>query len=56
MLETCHRVGVALWVARLTRNVAIVGSSPLKGPRCFIEQETLPLLLRTGWFKEHIRA
>ena len=35
----------AQWVARLTRNVEVVGSSPIKGPRCFIEQETLPLCL-----------
>ena len=42
--------GVAQWVARLTRNVEVVGSSPIKGPRCFIEQETLPVLLSTGWF------
>ena len=28
----------------------------LKGPRCFLEQETLPLLLSTGWFQERIRA
>jgi len=41
---------------RLTRNVDVVGSSPVNGPRCFIEQETLPLLLRTGWFQERIRA
>jgi len=27
-----------------------------KGPRCFLEQETLPLLLSTGWFQERIRA
>ena len=45
-----HRGGVAHWDARLTRNVEIVGSSPIKGPRYFIEQETLPLLLSTGWF------
>jgi len=32
----------------------IVGSSYIKGPRCFIEQETLPLLLSTGWFQERI--
>ena len=48
--------GVAQWVARLTRNVEVVGQSPLKGPRCFLEQETLPLLLNTGWFQERIRA
>ena len=37
--------GVAQWVARLTRNVEVVGSSHIKGPRCFLEQETLPLCL-----------
>ena len=50
------RGGVAQWVARLIRNVEVVGSSHIKGPRCFIEQETLPLLLSTGWFQERIRA
>jgi len=25
-------------------------------PRCFLQQETLPLLLSTGWFQERIRA
>jgi len=25
-------------------------------PRWFLEQETLPLLLSTGWFQERIRA
>jgi len=41
--------GVAHWVARLIRNVEIVGSSPIKGPRCFLEKETsLSLLLSTG--------
>ena len=42
------------WVACLTCNVEVVGSSPIKGPRCFLEQETLPLLLSTGWFQERI--
>ena len=37
-------------------NVEVVGSSPIKAPRCFLEQETLPLLLNTGWFQERIRA
>ena len=32
------------------------GSEPTKGPRCFLEQETLLLLLSTGWFQERIRA
>ena len=44
------------WVACLTRNVEVVCSSPIKGPRYFIEQDTLPLLLNTGWFQERIRA
>ena len=51
-----NRGGVAQWVARLTRNVEVLGSSPIKDPRCFFEQETLPLLLSTGWFQERIRA
>ena len=29
---------VAQWFARLTRNEEVVGSSPIKGPRCFLEQ------------------
>jgi len=28
----------------------------IKGPRCFPEQETLPLLLSTRWFQERIQA
>ena len=43
-------------VARLTRNVEVVGSSPIKAPRHFFEQETLALLLSTGWFQERIRT
>ena len=35
---------------------SVVGSSPIKGPSCFLEQETLPSLLSTGWFLEWIRA
>ena len=42
----------AAWVAHLTRNVEVVGSSPSKGPRYLLEQETLPLLRSTGWFRE----
>jgi len=34
---------VPQWVARLIRNVEVVG--------CFLEQETLHLLLSTGWFQ-----
>ena len=47
---------MAQWVAHLTRNVEVVGSRQIKGPRCFLEQETLPLLLSTRWFQERIRA
>ena len=39
---------VGQWFARLIRYVEVVLSSPIKGPRCFLEQETLPLLLSTG--------
>ena len=53
---TAYWSGVAQWVTRLTRNVEGVGSSPIKGPRCFIELETLPLLLSTRCFQERIRA
>ena len=42
---------MAHWVACLTRNVEIVGSSPIKGTRCFLVQETLPLLLMVGSMK-----
>ena len=55
-LYVTSRDGVAHWVARLTRNVEVVGSSPIKGTHCFFEQETLPLLLSTGWLQERIRA
>ena len=46
----------AVRIARLTRYVEVVGLSPIKGPCCFLEQETLPLLLSTGWFQEWIRV
>ena len=37
--------GVAQWVAPLTRNVDVVGSSPINGPRCFLEQKRYPYCL-----------
>jgi len=46
----------AQWVAHQTCNVEAVGLSPIKGPRCFLEQESLPLLLSTGWFQERIQV
>ena len=45
---------VTQWVARLTRNAEAVGSNPINGSRCFLEQDTLPLLLSTGWFQERV--
>ena len=50
------RGGVAQWVARLTLNVEVVGSSPIKRPCCFLEQEALPLSLSTGGLQERIQA
>ena len=50
MLLYTLRGGVSQLVARLIRNVEVVGSIPIKDPRCFLDQETLPLLLSTGWF------
>ena len=47
------RRSVAHWVAR---SVYVVGSNTIKGSRCFLEQETLPVLLSTGWFRERIRG
>ena len=44
------RCGVVQWVARLTRNVKVMGSSPIKGHRYFLEQESSPFMLSTGWF------
>ena len=45
--------GVVQWVARLTRNVEVVGSNTIKCPRGFLEQECL--LPSTGWFHERFR-
>ena len=53
---TDTRGGVPQWVACLTCNVEVAGSSLVKAPRCFLEQNTLPVLLSTGWFQEQIRA
>ena len=44
------------WHSGLHVWLEVVGSSRIKGPRCFLEQETLPLLLSTGWFQKLIRA
>ena len=50
-----HRGGVAQWVARLTSNVEVVGSSPIKGPVVSVSKKrNYPLLLSTGWSQERI--
>ena len=46
------RRGVAHWLAR---NVSVVGSSPIRGPRCFLEQETyclVPVGSRNGFERD----
>jgi len=42
------RSGLQIWLV-MWRSWVLV-------PRRFLEQETLPLLLSTGWFQERIRA
>ena len=49
-------IRIILEGGRLTRYVEVVGSNPTKAPRHFLEQETLSLLLSTGWFQERILA
>jgi len=45
------------WCMPTTGSVGCTSdSSPIKGPRCFLQQELLPLLLSTGRFQEWIRA
>ena len=44
---------MAQLVKRLTSIWSAVSSSPIKGSRCFIEQENLPSLISTDWFQEH---
>jgi len=42
-------------IARLTRNRSVVSLFPIKGSCCFIEQENVPSLFSSAWFKEQIR-
>ena len=44
------------FIKRVHRNQSVLSSNPIKGSHCFIEQESLPSLLSTGWFHEQIRA
>ena len=32
----------------------VLNSKPIRGSSCFLEQETIPFLLSTGWFQESI--
>jgi len=52
------RGGVAYWVVNLTRYQWMIVSCEFephqKLPLCFLEQETFPSLLRTGWFQKRI--
>jgi len=49
---------VSQWVAGLTHNQLVVRLSlnPIKGSRCFLEQETLSLFLIPGWFQEGMQT
>ena len=52
-LLALQRRSLAHWVA--SRNVEVVSSTPINAPSCFFGQDTLPLLLSTGWFQEWFR-
>ena len=40
--------------AQWVDNQRVLSVSPIKGSSCILEQETLPLLLSTGWFSSII--
>jgi len=46
-------VGMAQWLACMPLRFEF---EPIKGSSCFLKQNTLPSLLSTGWFREHIQA
>jgi len=46
--------GVGWWVVCWTRNLSVMTLNPITSSHYFLEQETLPLLLSTGWFQEQI--
>ena len=50
------RDGLTQLLKRLAHNRTVLSLSPMKGPRCFLEQETLPSLLSTSLFQEQIEA
>ena len=49
----CQRGVMAQWY--ITSN-SVLRMNPTKGSHCFLEQETLPSLLSTGWFQEWFQA
>ena len=52
----CLSGDVAQWVWRLTHYRSVMSLNPAKGSHFFLEPETLPLLLSTGWFHEQTEA
>ena len=56
MWHSQDRDDIVQWVASLTRNWSVLSSNPIKGSRCFTEQETLNSLRSTGWLQERNRA
>ena len=54
--RTCPLDVIAGWVVTcMTCNRSVMISYPMKGSRCFLEQETLPSLLSSSWFQERIQ-
>jgi len=53
-----YSIAWAQWVARLTRNVEVVGSSPIKGLLVSLSKKVYPycLVLVGSRFEEQIRA
>ena len=43
-------------VACLTRKLSVTSSNRINASPCFLQQETLPLLVSTGCFQEQIQA
>jgi len=40
---------MAQCVAHMTPNQSVIGPNAIKGLHCYLEQETFPALLSTGW-------
>ena len=57
--RSCGTLSVQYYVLKVISYEHIGGlahleANPVKGSCCFIEQDTLPSLLSTGWFQERI--